>query len=281
MNLNRCPVCASKDARPHKTILREYDSVRYALDVRKCADCGLVYLGILPSVSYDETYLVLESVITLENEFSRFHAEERIAEIAGIVAPAGKRFLDVGIGDGLILSFAERAGYNTFGLDVNPAGVERALKHYNLKANISLEPPERSFVGQTFDVIHMNEVIEHVTDPMPLLRWCRERLNRDGRIIIQTGNIDSLAAKLKGDDWDYIRPVHAIYFSSSTLKATLSRAGFATESVRTIDWRFIAAMQHASRLFKKHGLRPSIKFLLLYLTAVVPGIRRATVIYAK
>jgi 2-polyprenyl-3-methyl-5-hydroxy-6-metoxy-1,4-benzoquinol methylase len=281
MNVVRCPVCNSNETRLYKSITREYRSVPYALDVRKCNECGLVFLGALPDISYDESYLVLEGVVTLENEFSQFHAKERMAAITGVVSPPDKNFLDIGIGDGLVLSVAESSGYDTFGLDVNPDGVARARKHYKLRANVSLEPFERAFEGVTFDIIHMNEVIEHVTEPMALLRWCRTKLKKEGRIVVQTGNIDSFVARLKGDNWDYIRPVHAIYFSSRTLGTALSRAGFIVESVRTIDWRFTSAIRHARHLFKKHSWRISVKFLLLYFSAIFPGVRRTTLIYAK
>lgn len=260
---------------------RNYAGTSYQLHLGQCARCNFVFLLDDPHIEYDEHYLNLEQVITTGDVLARFRAKERIASIARFVPPGPeRRFLDIGIGDGLLLSLAETSGYSTFGLDVNPVGVEMARKQYGLQADVRLDPPEEAFPDQQFDVIHMNEVIEHISKPMPLLRWCREHLSEEGVLVIQTGNVDSLASQMKGADWDYFRPVHESYFSTRTLSYAVQQAGFEIVRCVTIDWRFKSALRVANYLLRHDGAMRALRFLTLYITALPHGIRRSVLVYA-
>jgi len=175
-----CPLCDSFEIRPYRSIPRNYAGTDYQLNLGQCARCNFVFLLNDPHIEYDEHYLNLEQVvITAGDVLASFRARERIASIARFVPPGlERRFLDIGIGDGLLLSLAETAGYSGFGLDVNPDGIEMARKQYGLQADVRLGPP-KVFCDKQFDVIHMNEVIEHIGEPMTLLGWCRDHLASD------------------------------------------------------------------------------------------------------
>jgi len=142
-------------------------------------------------------------------------------------------------------------------------------------------PPDQAFPGSSFDVIHMNEVIEHIPQPMSLLHWCRKHLRKDGCLVIQTGNIDSLASQIKGIAWDYIRPVHCSYFSSKSLKYALEKEKIKIVLHKTIDWRFYSTLRASNMLRKRSGLLESLRFLFLYITASIFGLRRSIIIYSR
>jgi SAM-dependent methyltransferase len=276
-----CPLCDDSEIKPYRQVPRNYADMSYQLHLGQCSRCNFVFLLNDPHIEYDEHYLNLEQVTTARDVLARFRAQERIVSIAQFVPPAPEhRFLDIGIGDGLLLSLAESAGYSTFGLDVNPVGVEMARKQYHLQADVRLDPPEKAFPNQQFDVIHMNEVIEHTADPMPLLRWCRKHLNRGGSLVIQTGNLDSLASRIKGADWDYFRPVHVSYFSTRTLSYAVQQAGYEIVRCVTMDWRFKSVLRVVNYLLRHDGVIRALRFLTLYITALPHGIRRSVLVYA-
>jgi 2-polyprenyl-3-methyl-5-hydroxy-6-metoxy-1,4-benzoquinol methylase len=277
-----CPLCAKSGLLPDLKFQRVYAGQSYSLQLGKCPACGFVQLLNDPQVPYDDTYIHQELSITLESALVGFAARERLASVVQCVPPGPeKSFLDIGMGDGLLLSLAERAGYATFGLDVNPSGVALARDKFGLRAEISLEPLPRAFPERTFDVIHLNEVIEHIPDPMAVFHWCRQRLAPSGYLVVQTGNITSLASRLNGDRWDYLRPMHVSYFSTRTLQAALHRAGFQVARRGTVDWRFRPALAMARQLAGTYGLRQALNFSLLFATARVHGIRRTVLIYAR
>ena len=277
----QCPLCDSTNLSLYYRVTRRYLGVTNQLVLIKCAFCGFVFLVNPPDISYNEEYLGSESVLAEGNALALFRANERLASIASYVSPSpDRRFLDIGIGDGLLLSLAEKRGYRTFGLDVNSDGVEIARKQYGLKAEISILPLDQAFPDSSFDVIHMNEVIEHIPQPIPLLEWCRRHLRTGGCLVIQTGNIDSLASQIKGIDWDYIRPVHCSYFSSKSLTYAVEKAKLRMVCRRTVDWRFFPTLKVTNALRRQAGWAKSLRFLFLYLTAIPFGFRRSIIIYA-
>lgn len=261
-------------------MIRSYAARNCQLHLGRCAECEFVFLLNDPHIEYDEDYLYLEQVTTAGDVLARFRAQERIASIARFVPPSGHCFLDIGIGDGLLLSLAETSGYSTFGLDINPVGVDMARKQYGLQADVRLDPPEKAFPDQQFDVIHMNEVIEHISKPMPLLRWCRKHLGEEGVLVIQTGNLDSLARRIKGAEWDYFRPVHVSYFSTRTLYYAVQQAGFEIVRCVTMDWRLKSVLRLANYLLRHDSVMRALRFLTLYITALPHGIRRSVLVYA-
>ena len=209
-----------------------------------------------------------------------FGQGEHVNRITQYVKPSRKvNFLDIGIGDGLILSQAEALGYKTFGLDINPSSVELARERYNVKADIRLGEPNL-FNDKQFNVIHMNEVIEHIANPKPLLNWCREHLS-GGILVIQTGNIDSCVSKIKGANWPYFIPPHISYYSESTISMALKQSGFMIVRLSTIDWKLQNSVKYLGTLLKNKCYYEGLNFMVLYLTSLVYGIRRSLLIYAR
>lgn len=277
-----CNLCGKSDLRPYRNIRRYYGGITYNLSIVKCNNCGFVFNTNDYKEMYDKDYFFrdVKAPNNLLADLARFHAKERIESIARFVRPSyNASFLDIGIGDGLLLSLAEEAGYRTFGLDVNPAGVELATKLYNLQAIISTEPLGQSFDDQQFNVIHMNEVIEHIYDITNLLKWCRKHL-AGGILVVQTGNVESIVRKIKGDKWDYFQPVHVSYFSSKTLLRALREAGFKVIQYGTIDWRLSSALRLTKYLYQYYNTLQAIDFCSLYLTSLIYGVRRSILVYA-
>src|ERR1700722_15859147 len=140
MSDRTCPLCESHRNRQYVNVNRMYASNEYRLDLLKCAACGFVFLGNQIAIQYDGDYLEREDVLTKDDPFAQFIANERVTSIARVVPPGpGKAFLDIGIGDGLLLHSAEEVGYTTYGLDINADGLQLARSTYGIRAEFSLE----------------------------------------------------------------------------------------------------------------------------------------------
>ena len=68
-----------------------------------------------------------------------------------------------------------------------------------------------------YDLITMIDVIEHVTDPVGLLKEAVSLLNSEGALVVATPDISSLAARVLGRRWWHFRPAHVGYFAGSGL----------------------------------------------------------------
>lgn len=106
--------------------------------------------------------------------------------------PNGKgKLLDVGCSDGDISRLFLEKGYDVHGVDIS----EKALKKANergikvIKADITKRLP---YSDTEFDVVFCGEVLEHVLDPMFLLKEIHRILKSHGIFIFTVPNISML-----------------------------------------------------------------------------------------
>jgi len=140
---------------------------------------------------------------------------------------SGGRLLDVGCGDGSFLRLARTCGWDVVGLDPDPNAVANAAKHGIAVHEGGIE----YFEGQTgvFDVITLNHVIEHVHDPIQVLKACHALLKPNGQIWLETPNIDSFGHARFKENWRGLEtPRHLILFNRRSLSHALVSAGFPT-----------------------------------------------------
>ena len=68
-----------------------------------------------------------------------------------------------------------------------------------------------------FDVVTLIDVIEHVPDPVDLVRRIKSVMAPNGIFVVVTPDVDSVAARLMGWKWWHFRAAHIGYFNRSTL----------------------------------------------------------------
>ena len=85
-----------------------------------------------------------------------------------------------------------------------------------------------------FDVVLLSHVIEHLIDPIGMLRTARHLLRHDGRIVIITPHVDSFLHHILRSWWQPLEvPRHLILFSRPAIELVLTQAGFDDISVHT------------------------------------------------
>ncbi len=147
--------------------------------------------------------------------------------------------LEIGCGAGGFLDAAQAAGWRATGIELAGevarwARQERGLDvHTGTVESVAL-PEERARDG--FDAIVMLDVIEHVVDPLSLLRTAWERLRPAGALLVMTPNARGLGARCLGPRWEACDPVdHVWLFHPRNLARLCSRAGFTPERWWCID----------------------------------------------
>ncbi|WP_157651291.1 class I SAM-dependent methyltransferase [Dechloromonas denitrificans] len=141
------------------------------------------------------------------------------------VTPENRRLLDVGCGNGEFMEFARQAGWLVQGVDIDVAAVTIA----KAKGLDVIAGGIEQFAGQTacFDRITLSHVVEHVFDPMGLLRDCFRLLKPGGVLWVDTPNMGSAGLRVFGEYWRGLEPPrHLMLFSRASLIDSLIKIGF-------------------------------------------------------
>jgi 2-polyprenyl-3-methyl-5-hydroxy-6-metoxy-1,4-benzoquinol methylase len=132
--------------------------------------------------------------------------------------------LEVGCGSGERLAEFRRLGWTVLGQEVDGKAAETAQASFDLPVHVgpleTLEPDEQ------FDAVIANHVIEHVHDPVKLIRQSMRLLRPGGRLVIATPNAASLGHRIFGRSWMALDPPRHLYlYSPSTLTKLARRSG--------------------------------------------------------
>jgi len=194
----------------------------------KCSECGLVYSNPRwdDSELMDSYETVQDPLYLQEREGRVLTFEQHLRPLEEITGPAnGRRLLDVGCYIGVFLEIAAKHGWDAWGVEPSQWAAEQAGR---LGLNViggTLEGA--NLPDESFDVVTLWDVIEHVADPIGEIRRVHRILKAGGLIVIHTMDINSLFARVMGPRWPWLMEMHIYYFSQRTMAAMLEKAGFA------------------------------------------------------
>jgi 2-polyprenyl-3-methyl-5-hydroxy-6-metoxy-1,4-benzoquinol methylase len=143
----------------------------------------------------------------------------------------GGRLLEIGCGAGDQLLTLQEAGWRVSGVDFDPDAVATARAR-KLDVNLG-DIREIKFAERSFDAIVMGHVIEHVYDPIGLLKECRRLITPGGLIVAVTPNAVSLGHQAFKEFWRGLEPPrHMVVFTPKALRLAFRLAGIDPERTR-------------------------------------------------
>jgi 2-polyprenyl-3-methyl-5-hydroxy-6-metoxy-1,4-benzoquinol methylase len=163
--------------------------------------------------------------------------------LAGLVAAKSgpSALLDVGCGRGQLAGAARNLGYDVTGIECHPAAFAAARDRTDALCTVDLEDQQTVMAAlgdRKFDVILFADVLEHLADPLQVLRFYLGFLKPNGRIVVSLPNIacwDRRLALLFGhfdySDSGIMDRTHLRFFTFRTARALLAEAGIVTLSV--------------------------------------------------
>ncbi len=139
--------------------------------------------------------------------------------------PDKGRLLDIGCGTGFRLSVATARGWQAEGVEPSTFASQVARDHYGQTCHTG-RLDDTPFPDDTFDAVVLHAVIEHVTDPRGLVGEATRLLRPGGILAMQTPNFGSRRVKLRGKDWNEIRPPeHIVMHSETSIRRLAEGAG--------------------------------------------------------
>jgi SAM-dependent methyltransferase len=226
-----CGLCGSGERR-----LRFRDG---PFAVVTCARCDLTYVtprlrdAALLAAVYDQSYW--RSHAPKDRGYGDYRADaplylatyrRRMRVVRRHFARPG-RVLDVGCAAGYFLEVMRSEGWRITGLEPSDAirpEAEKRLGRESVRAGLLGQVP---FAPGSFELVTLWDVLEHVPDVVAALREVRRLLAPGGKLLIETQDVESLAARLLGRRWQHYKHAEHIYhFHARTLADALGRAGF-------------------------------------------------------
>ena len=149
----------------------------------------------------------------------------------------GRRALDVGAADGFLAELLTRQGWQVTALERDPAQAAKARGRCHEVIVTDLDEAAPRLQG-LFDAIVYGDVLEHLSDPLPVLVALDRALAADGRVIVSVPNVAHLWVRfsLALGRWDYadrgiLDRTHLRFFTKRSFAALLRDAGLSVEEL--------------------------------------------------
>jgi len=205
---------------------------------------GFLVTTPLPDVSelakYYETEEYISHTDTKRNLFEKVYHLVREYAIKNKVALLNKeqakgRLLDIGCGTGDFLAAAKNNGWSVTGIEPNKKA--RALANAKTDNKVFDILKLESLQTDSFDVITLWHVFEHLPDLDTHVKVFRKLLKPNGSLIIAVPNHKSFDAEYYKQFWAaYDVPRHLWHFSQSSIKTFFGK--FQIELNKTIPMKF-------------------------------------------
>jgi SAM-dependent methyltransferase len=263
---NECPACrcagkeiyrASFSSPPISTYLKDSYPLKEEKDLcglgekdfilDECESCGLVYQRMIPNDSlmkklYEEWVDPESSLHSTRSArpieyFSNLAREMNLLVRHFGTVPSALDFFDFGMGRGDWCRMAKAHGCSVCGHEISQPLIDhaRASGIPTLKWE---DIPER-----LFDVINLDQVLEHVSDPRRIVEYLRGSLKPTGLMRISVPDGEDIRRRLRIGDWkapkgtrNSLNPVapmeHVNCFSRSSLLRMANLAGFVPVKLR-------------------------------------------------
>ena len=233
ISTEKCYLCGS-----HTEVLYNLNqSGEGKYSIIKCNICDLMRIFPIPSDEEIKRFYSNEIISPVIKKSEVFNSQslEKLKEIF-IIKPLLKSLyndfsvskkptlLDVGCSTGWITSVARQVGFEVKGLEINSNSAKIAREKYGLKIyEGSIEDLD---TNKSFDSIIMMHVLEHLIDPLNILKKVYNLLAENGILLIVIPNSDSLGTKIFRRYYNWNAPLHLNFFNKHTIKTVLQKADF-------------------------------------------------------
>ncbi len=250
----RCLACGASNAVQWATAQdAEYKTSNERFTLYRCNACGVLFIDPVPRDRLAEIYPQNYYSFVAQKDSFVNNIKKRLdgslfRNILRTIPGTSLHALDVGGGSGWELSIARDCDPRvkfTQVVDFDPAAAELAKKngHEYFRGRI-----EDFHTDKQFDFVLMLNLIEHVENPLEILKKIAGMLSPQGRVLIKTPNYDTFDARMfRHNNWGgYHCPRHWVIFTKESFVDIAARAGL---SVKQFTYTQGAPFWASSTLF--------------------------------
>ncbi|GFM32527.1 class I SAM-dependent methyltransferase [Desulfovibrio subterraneus] len=255
-----CSICGSPDIEDLGTIQRRSVTKRgimtFTMPVGICSNCGFSFLHPTPT---DEEFIRIHQNVYYpnwgDNRSVIEHARKVFEKVTqAITLPEQCAVLDIGCGEGNLLEVFREHGADCTGVEIREEIDIRRLEAQGI--TILRQPFQDIRFTRTFDLIIMDNVMEHVPDPSVFLAGVRNILAPQGHLVVLVPYVSPTSDEV-------FIPEHVNFFTPATLRNLCEAGGF--ETVEPPDERKALSIYRPNATAVKRELSnqyPAVKDLI-------------------
>jgi len=261
-----CPICGEDKTELIYKVRECTGKYQEIFNLVQCKKCKLAYVNPRPSKEELLRYYPEESYYAYKEVKNKINFKNKIKnlllEIAGgysiknykffvkygiiqkilkrlsshlllCVVPFKKegKLLDVGCGNGSFLMWHKTRGWDVLGIDISKSACDLCEKK-GIKV-FKGELQDAKIESESFDVVTLIQVLEHLHDPIGTLKEINRVLKNDGLLIIGVPNYGCFDRKILGKKWPFLEiPRHLYHFDIGVLRNILDLNGFNIIEIR-------------------------------------------------
>ena len=238
-----CPYCQS-ESKDLYLKLKDYFLTQEDFEIYRCPHCGLLFTWTRPDDNVIGNYYKSDDYLShneskkglipfIYNRVKRVNIKNKFT--IATTATKGTRMLDFGCGVGDFIFYAKQHGYNVAATDVSKNAREAAAK----KLGAPLPSPDQVFElpNQSFDIITMWHVLEHINDLRTQVFHLDRLLAPEGRLVIALPEYLSYDAQYYQDKWAaYDVPRHLNHFDRNSLQNLFGGTQLKLVDTKPLKW---------------------------------------------
>ncbi len=224
-----CPICTYNVSE----VLYEYRTADGSWPFYLCSSCGFAFIRPMPIDSLHERSMEsIEDAELFSPLFRKMHEKLILnREEHSLLSISGDhklKLLDIGCGSGWTTEYWCFKGFDVEAVEPSKARCDFARSKYRF--NIHNCFVEDLKLENSYDVVVMRHILEHLEDPVRILNSVNYLLKKDGLVLIVVPNCDSIGVKLFGRHWEWVLPWHCNFFTPASLIKLLTSCGFGVET---------------------------------------------------
>jgi glycosyltransferase involved in cell wall biosynthesis/ubiquinone/menaquinone biosynthesis C-methylase UbiE len=160
-------------------------------------------------------------------------------EVAAMIPAGASRILDVGCGEGVLgRTLLGKGASEVVGIETDPKAAEAARKNLSRVLRGDVESMDLPFGEGHFDCIVLADVLEHLRDPLSVLKRLSRHLADSGTVVASIPNVRfyDVVARLADGRWEYrdsgiLDRTHLRFFTKKEMESLFRQAGFEMEGI--------------------------------------------------
>jgi len=226
-----CPICSGEE---FIFFDRSRDHVSNTnFTIWTCTTCRIGLTHPHPDHIYDYYPSEYRCFIPLVSGLLQAMYRRRVRTWLKHLKPAGRAF-EIGCGNGWMLKTLREYGWTVVGFERDEVQADQVRCDTGLEV---LSGNLYNLETDKFDLILLFNAIEHLTDPVGVLRHCMELLNADGIVVISTQNYNSMQSSMTKGKWFHLDvPRHLYHFSADAFTYLFDFVGMEVVNTSHVSW---------------------------------------------